>query len=86
MKQFPQRHLFSVWSRMLEGQKLKCDKCHKLKMRDSKRKVVIKVFKALEGAGGWIWVRELARRTKLHPEQVRRVLDDELREAVEEMC
>lgn len=55
-------------------------------MRDSKRKVVIKVFKALEGAGGWIWVRELARRTKLHPEQVRRVLDDELREAVEEMC
>lgn len=54
-------------------------------MRIEREKAISRVFRALQEAGGWVWIREVARMTDLHPEQVRRVVDQDLREAIEEM-
>jgi|Deesub1362A_J573_1020465.scaffolds.fasta_scaffold05219_2 methylphosphotriester-DNA--protein-cysteine methyltransferase len=54
-------------------------------MRLSRKRAIARVFRALEEAEGWIWIREIARRTRMHPEQVRRVLDNYFQEAIDEI-
>ena len=53
-------------------------------MRKKRLSIVKRVFSALREAGDWVWIREIARMADLHPEEVRRVIDRDLREAVVE--
>jgi len=54
-------------------------------MEQTQRRRLQQVFGVLKRAGGWIWIREIARQVDLHPEQVRRLLDRALKDAVVEM-
>ena len=48
-------------------------------------KILHVLVRAKKQGRDWLWIREIARLSKLHPEIVRRALDTDLREAIEEV-
>jgi hypothetical protein len=55
-----------------------------LKVRKDAAENVIKIVRCLkEAEGGWLWVREIARRTNLHHKTVSRLIDKHLEMFVE---
>ena len=48
-------------------------------MRKDTAENIIKIVKCLKGAEeGWLWIREIARRTSLHHKTVSRLIDNHL--------
>ena len=54
-----------------------------MQARNHVAKVLTVLLQAQREGTSWLWVREIARRTKLHPEVVRRVVDGYLSNAIE---
>jgi hypothetical protein len=53
-------------------------------MRRDLRENIARIVRCLQDAGGWLWFREIARRTGLHHKTVSRLIDKHLSPFVEE--
>lgn len=53
-------------------------------MRKDTRENLVKIVKVLGQAEGWLWVREISRRTKLHHKTVSRLINNHLQMFIEE--